>query len=228
MKKKIEISIFHVLIYVIAFLLVSGMLFYKSCLDPNQTEIEITAPIEEEQQTVRPDAKKVHPTKPTSQPADKPETFPAEEGEFETEPEVVTSEEKHKTAEQPKDRRILIFEQKSLFNLSYSPDNPTPEGKKYYENENGRLESIIVKASNDTSELLIARNSQGEETGRLEISRINADGKITKYATFSQNKIRVFEIISSEKKKKEEEIHTEYTIRQDFQFVRGKSYSKLK
>ena len=226
MKKKIELSIIHVIIYILAFLLVAGMLFYKTCLNPYpnteitqpEQEIQLEQPIAKEKDTghttVQPPAKQKKPTKEQQEEEIAEKELPAQE-------QIQTPAHNHRI-------ESSNYPGKSVFHLSSREITGEPTGRCYYKNEAGSLESIIIRNEEGIAEILIAKDLNEKEIDRLEISKIDANSNLLKYATFTQNRIRVFENIPSGNNKDGGEIRTEYLIRPNLQLEKGKSYSKIR
>lgn len=102
-------------------------------------------------------------------------------------------------------------------------------GKVYYEGDHGRLESFIYLNPDGTiAEYLISHSPEGKYVNSLEIGKISPKGENRKYATLSVSKLSVFEIESSGIAGHQEEKVTEYFITPVLDFVKGKTFTKLK
>jgi hypothetical protein len=113
-----------------------------------------------------------------------------------------------------------------LFSSRNNALNNAPEGKVYYQSDNGSLASSISHNGNGTCEELISYDSRGNVVDKLEIGYIGDNIHHLKCAVIFKNKISIYETKLSANNKNEE-IVIEYFISPELKFSIGKTYTKL-
>jgi flagellar basal body-associated protein FliL len=223
-------SIIIIAVFFALAIAIVGILFYQSYFSNKESNSEIENKSEEVKLEKPVNVKKPKPTAPPvveekSVEEENPVENPEPVDSAQTQPEEVVKEEV--LPEKPKEPTALFVSRtKSLFNSpDLSPDN-LPQGKVYYQGDNGKLESQVKKENNEDIEELTSYDYTGKKMDVLEIGHIGHSNHYKKYAVIAKNKISVFEIILTKNNKMEEKV-TEYTITPQMKFVKGKTYTKL-
>lgn len=234
MSKKIEISIYQLVIYFLVLFVLAGLLIYKSFIEPGaksepEEQVEEVVPEEEPvREKKRPKTPKEDPKVPENDTlvidSDSLNSIVEKEGLEGLTDSVIPSKEEdlRKRAE-----LLHIHRTRSLFHEENLNIDVLPEGKIYYEGEFGKLESILIRKDSRIVEKLISKDNSGQTIHELEIGLINEDQSVAKYALLHRNRISVFELLPTKKGDKSQESVTDYTITPDMKFVKGKTYTKV-
>ena len=228
MKRKSIKIIAYILLMCLAF--GSGMLFQKYCFDKGITEESEDEPeiikeiihLEKKKDKKEKEVPLVVDVVPTKE-EEQIEEVQLNEDILKEEPDEINLPEE--IEEQQRDLLpIHIPQVKSLLNSSNLSIQNMPDKKQYYKGNNGTIESIVERKSNNHfHEYLISYDYKGNKVDQLEIGIVDENIQKKKYAVLFQNNISTFEVSADTK----EEIVTTYQITPDLRFTKGKTYKKV-
>jgi hypothetical protein len=239
-------TILFVLIFLIPLIFIVGVGIYKYQQKEELVEESTLPPIENENVEHKPAKKKNEIEKPVVEdiPILNPDSSLEEMETNETEVEAAKIEELEKELEiapvvKKELGQVYIPMTKSLFissNVSIESfqsrldqKDDRAYGKLYYQGENGRLESYLsLDANGLLHEYLAGYDPAGNPVETIEIGLLHLEkNQDKKYATFSVDRLSIFEIFTSKTSGKKEERVTEYSITPQLRFHKGKTFTKI-
>jgi hypothetical protein len=121
-----------------------------------------------------------------------------------------------------------IEETKIGNNMKNVPVENLMQGKLYYQGENGKLESFLyLDAKKRIYEYMISYDPKGNCVDCIEIGFFYPETGEKKYASISNHKLLIYELLLAKQSDKIEETVKEYSISPQMQFLKGKTFSKL-
>jgi flagellar basal body-associated protein FliL len=237
-------TIISVLIFIIPLFLVVGIGIYKYWHTEKVKEENALPTIEKEIVDPKPSKSKNEIEKPGI------EEIPILNPAFEPEETEMNEPEAEKVEELKKELEISHIEKKELgmvyipqtkslfvssnisiesFQSRLNQKNGRVYGKLYYQGENGRLESYLSVDSNGLlHEYLVSYDPAGNSVETIEIGLLPLEkSHEKKYATFSVDRLSIFELSASKVSGKKEERVTEYSITPQLRFHKGKTFTKI-